>query len=149
MTNLRNVDLGFVPERLIVLNVNPQAAGYKGENAVCHHSASAGTDEDHARRHRRQLLRERRAVRARQQHRSDPARGISSRPRVIPARAWDVVGPKYFSTMGIPLVAGRDFTDRDNESSPQVIAINETMARRFFAGANPIGRRLVWGDHRV
>ena len=34
LTNLRNVDLGFVPERLIVLNVNPQAAGYKGENAV-------------------------------------------------------------------------------------------------------------------
>ena len=66
-----------------------------------------------------------------------------------PRARWDVVGPVYFSTMGIPLVAGRDFTNRDNESSPRVVAINETMARRFFPGANPIGRRLVWGDDKV
>ncbi len=63
-----------------------------------------------------------------------------------PRAMWDVVGPMYFTAMGIPLVTGRDFSDRDTESSPRVIAINETMARRLFAGTNPIGRRLVWGD---
>ena len=145
LTNLRNVDLGFVPERLIVLNVNPQAAGYKGENAV------AVT----------QRVLERMRTMTGVTFGSYSENGVlfgrdSStdliRPRGFPAAGsyprarWDVVGPMYFSTMGIPVIAGRDFTDRDNESSPKVIAINETMARRFFAGANPVGRRLVWGD---
>ena len=145
LTNLRNVDLGFVPERLIVLNVNPQAAGYKGEHAV------AITQRVLER------MRTTPGVTAASYSENGVLFGRDSstdliRPQGFPAaesypRArWDVVGPMYFSTMGIPLVAGRDFTDRDNESSPRVIAINETMARRFFAGTNPIGRRLVWGD---
>ena len=63
--------------------------------------------------------------------------------RQLSARALGRRRPGYFSTMGIRLVAGRDFTEQDNESSPRVIAINETMAQRLFPGANPIGRRLV------
>ena len=66
----------------------------------------------------------------------------------FPRAQWDVVGPRYFSTMGISLVAGRDINQRDDESSPRVVAINEAMAQRFFAGVNPIGRRLVWGDDK-
>ena len=66
-----------------------------------------------------------------------------------PRARWDVVGPAYFSTMGISLVAGRDFTNRDTELSPRVVAINETMAQRFFPGSNPVGRRLVWGDTNI
>ena len=117
-----------------MLNVNPQAAGYKGENAVAITQRVLERLRTMPGVAGSQLLGERRAVRARQQHRSDAAGGISCRPTVFRARSWDVVGPTYFSTMGIPLVAGRDFTDRDNESSPRVVAINETMAQRFFAG---------------
>jgi len=54
----------------------------------------------------------------------------------------DGVGPRYFETMGIPLVSGRDFTDRDVKGAPQVAVINETMAKYFFNGANPVGKRF-------
>ena len=56
--------------------------------------------------------------------------------------------PGYFQTMRIPLLRGRDFTERDNESAPRVALINETMARRFFADADALGKRfrLTRGD---
>jgi predicted permease len=56
-----------------------------------------------------------------------------------------VVSPRYFSTLGIPLHAGRDFDERDNTRMPQVVVINETFARRHFPGEDPIGRTLVTG----
>ena len=52
------------------------------------------------------------------------------------------VAPTYFATVGIPLVAGRDFTDRDIEQSPRVAIVSESIARRFFPGQNPLGKRL-------
>src|SRR5688572_28782358 len=56
-----------------------------------------------------------------------------------------VVSPRYFSTLGIPLRAGRDFDERDDPRVPHVVIINETFARRHFPGENPIGRTLVTG----
>jgi predicted permease len=52
------------------------------------------------------------------------------------------VTPGYFRTVGIPLVGGREFDDRDTEHAPHVAIINESIARRYFPGQNPIGRRL-------
>jgi putative ABC transport system permease protein len=52
------------------------------------------------------------------------------------------VTPNYFATMKIPVLRGRDFTDRDTVSAPWVAVINETMARRFFAGENPLGKKI-------
>jgi predicted permease len=56
-----------------------------------------------------------------------------------------LVSPKYFTTLGIPIVAGRDFDERDNSRVPHVVIVNETFARRHFPGENPIGRSLVTG----
>ncbi len=56
-----------------------------------------------------------------------------------------VVSPHYFSTLGIPLRAGRDFDERDNTRVPHVVIINETLARRHFPGEDPIGRTLITG----
>ena len=131
-----------------MLNVNPRAAGYSRDQAVGVTHRIARAPAVCAERQRRQLFGERRDVRTRQQHQPDAAGGILAGAEGFPRAQWDVVGPLYFSTMGIPLVAGRDFSQRDDESSPRVVAINETMAQRFFAGANPIGRRLVWGDDK-
>ena len=50
--------------------------------------------------------------------------------------------PGYFRAMGIPLVAGRDFSEADRADSPGVVIVNETLARRYVPGENPIGRRL-------
>jgi len=52
------------------------------------------------------------------------------------------VSPRYFATAGIPLAAGREFTERDTARSVRVAIVNESIARRYFAGRNPIGRRL-------
>jgi predicted permease len=48
----------------------------------------------------------------------------------------------YFKTLGIPVIAGRDFTERDTSSAPKVAIINETMARYFFVNSNPIGKKI-------
>jgi predicted permease len=52
------------------------------------------------------------------------------------------VGAGYFSTVGIPLVSGRDFDDHDRMGSPLVAAISRAVAARYFPGENPIGRRI-------
>jgi predicted permease len=52
----------------------------------------------------------------------------------------NVVGPDYFRTMGIPILEGRGFDDRDTENSRPVAVVNETMARRYWADQDPIGR---------
>ena len=53
------------------------------------------------------------------------------------------VTPSYFGTMKIPMLRGRDFTPQDNAAAPAVIAINQTLARRYFASEDPIGQRLT------
>ena len=56
-----------------------------------------------------------------------------------------LVSPRYFATLGIPMLAGRDFDERDSALVPHVVIVNETFARRHFPGENPIGRTLVTG----
>src|SRR5882672_9811697 len=70
---------------------------------------------------------------------SDSGVDIASRPRV------DVrlVNSNFFKTMGIPMLKGRDFTEREIiEPEARVIIINETMAKRFWPNENPLGRRI-------
>ena len=52
------------------------------------------------------------------------------------------ISPRYFETMRIPMVGGRDFTPRDTRESVKVAIINETLASRMWPGASPIGQRL-------
>jgi len=54
----------------------------------------------------------------------------------------NVVEPGYFQTMRIPLLRGRAFTTGDSEGAPRVAVVNETMARRFWSGKDPLGARL-------
>ena len=59
-----------------------------------------------------------------------------------PSTEYHIVTPRYFESMGIPLLSGRDFATTDTRQSPNVIVINEVFARRHFAGENPLGHRL-------
>ena len=56
---------------------------------------------------------------------------------------FNIVGPGYFTTLGIPLTQGRDFADTDADGTPMVIVVNQAMARRFWPNQNPIGRRIT------
>ena len=53
------------------------------------------------------------------------------------------ITPRYFETLGIPLLAGRDFTEADDETRPRVVIINESLARHYFGNESPIGRRVL------
>jgi putative ABC transport system permease protein len=65
------------------------------------------------------------------------------RPGELPSTNVRPVTPNWFRTMGIPQVAGRDFTDADREDAPQVAVISESLAARSFPGEDPIGKRIV------
>jgi putative ABC transport system permease protein len=57
--------------------------------------------------------------------------------------AYSAISPNYLRTLKTPLRAGRNFDDRDLPNAPPVALINETMARQYFAGENPIGQKLI------
>ncbi|MGH9939568.1 MAG: ABC transporter permease [Blastocatellia bacterium] len=58
---------------------------------------------------------------------------------------WRVVSPDYFRTLGIPLLQGRDFTERDNLNAPISVIISQALAGRLWPNQNPLGRRLRFG----
>jgi len=78
--------------------------------------------------------------------------GLSSQDRgVTPAGtesvSANVIGPSFFQTLGIPLLKGRDFSEGDSDDRPQVLIVNEFLARRLFPGEEPLGRRVSFsGD---
>ena len=69
-------------------------------------------------------------------------------PRHASGGAGDVrvscntIAPKFFATMGIPLLSGRDFTPADTATAPKVAIISESMAQHYFQGENPVGRHF-------
>jgi predicted permease len=71
--------------------------------------------------------------------------GYAPRPGEEMVIPWMQVYPDSFGTLGIPLVAGRDFSQQDNQQAPQVAIINESMARRFYGRESPLGRRFGFG----
>lgn len=68
-----------------------------------------------------------------------------SRPSQLPVATNALVLPGFFETMRIPLRAGRVFSDNDTRGTPGVVVINETMARKYYGNANPVGRQFKWG----
>jgi putative ABC transport system permease protein len=65
----------------------------------------------------------------------------------LPVRAHPrIISTDYFATMGMPLLRGRAFTDRDNEDARDVVIINEAAVRRYWPAADPIGDRISLGD---
>ena len=59
------------------------------------------------------------------------------------------VGPRYFETMGIPLLQGRAIESRDSANAPKIVVVNQTMANHFFPHGDAIGHRITVGDPSV
>ena len=85
-----------------------------------------------------------------------PLRGNAGRSFAIEGRpdpgpgnaasaAYSAACPNYFRAMNIPILEGREFTHLDTLGSPQVIVINQTMAKKFWPGENPVGKRIQQG----
>ena len=66
-------------------------------------------------------------------------------PANRPLAQYHIVGAGYFDVLGIPLVRGRVFSDRDSETAPEVCIVSDAFVRRFLAGRDPIGARVALG----
>ncbi|HXQ70159.1 MAG TPA: ABC transporter permease [Pyrinomonadaceae bacterium] len=71
---------------------------------------------------------------------------VEGRPAPAPgekqAAVYRVIRPDYFRTMGATLLKGRDFTAHDNDTSPQVVIVNESFAKRHWPNEDPLGKRI-------
>ena len=146
-TRLLSVDAGFNPEQVLTLRTSLPPARYPDGLSMVRAYAEIG-----------RRLRESVGVRAAGGVTGLPLattrgdwsivlEGEASSRRLDRAADWQVVTPGYFEALGIPLKAGRTFTDADRADTLQVIVINEAMARRFWPGQNPLGRRLTMGQN--
>ena len=64
-------------------------------------------------------------------------------PANRPSAHYQIVGPRYFEALEIPVLTGRAFTERDSENAAQVCVVSDAFVRRFLAGQDPIGVRIV------
>jgi predicted permease len=75
---------------------------------------------------------------------------VEGRPRQNaeedPRAKFRSVSPGFFAALGIPLVAGRDFTDADRSGAERVVIISQSIAEQLFPGQDPINRHLMWTD---
>ena len=144
---LQQVNLGFNPDRLLTMNVRLAGSKYReGPQAAAFYQ---------------QVLKRIEALPGVQSAGAitdvflsiTPNSGtfsIEGRPPVPPAEQIEVpvdsVSPGYFQTMGISLLSGREFDGTEGQDSPRVVIINDSMARRFWPGEDPLGKRFKYGD---
>jgi predicted permease len=69
--------------------------------------------------------------------------GRPAEPDTAPQVYHNFVGPRFFETMGIPVLAGRDLELGDDERAPRCVVISEGVARRYFPGEDPLGRQIL------
>jgi putative ABC transport system permease protein len=75
--------------------------------------------------------------------------GRPATPEESASASYVVATPGYFHALQIPLLAGRAINEQDADKSPMVVVINETMARRFWPGESPVGKRItIWRDEK-
>ena len=142
LVNLLHNDLGFRTERLLVFSINPALRGYRPSTAL---SLFDRLQE------RLKTLPGVVAVAAAQHI----PLGHSSMGSSIAIEGYqagedeemqarvNVISPGYFSTLGIPLLAGREFTAADADGAAKVAIVNEAFAQRYFKGRNPIGTHMA------
>ena len=149
MHNLQQVDLGYAKEHLLMVQIDAQTAGYDESRQVALFQ---------------QLLERVRAVpgvHAATYSNNGLFLGNDNGGEIVVegytakgdndrGSLYDHVGPNYFSTLGIPLLRGREITERDHPSGIRVCVINETFAKQFFEGRNPLGMHVthVFGNQR-
>jgi macrolide transport system ATP-binding/permease protein len=140
-TRAQNIDIGFNPNRLLLVTLDPLLQGYSNDEASRFH----------------EQLSQRVAALP-----GVKSLSVATRVPFLSGASWDLsidgyiapdgekfldltnsqVDPHYFSTLQIPLLQGRDFNANDTRKSPGVAIVNETLARNFIAGPGDLGKAL-------
>ena len=142
LSNLRNLDIGFQYDSVLLVTLDPARSGYQREQLSRPYQELLGRLEAIP------------GVRSATLSACTPISGAGAArfanvegfqektgDRRYLSLNW--VAPKYFETLGTPLVAGRDFQFRD-EGRPRVAIVNQAMARYYFAESSPIGKHVTF-----
>lgn len=148
--NLQRMDLGYSREHLLIMRVDGLGAGYKDKQLLLFYNRlrDALVDAPGV----KGLAFSENGLLAGTDSGDDIAvEGYTSKGRDDKNSRWDEVGPGYFSTLHIPLLLGREITERDQAGGPLVCVINQAFAKLFFANRNPIGKHIttIFGDTRT
>jgi predicted permease len=142
----RKVDLGFDPERALLVSMDLFPSGYDEKRGVEFYrqlvarvAALPGVEDASLSNRVPPSL-------FANSSRSFEIEGYALRKDEIINLECETVAPRYFRTMKIPLAEGREFGESDRADSPLVAVVNETMARRYWGGRSPVGRRLRAGS---
>jgi predicted permease len=144
LVNLRQLDPGFQPDRLVAFSVDPSLNGYPLERRLAvleqiREELAAEPGVGSVSLAEVALMTDSNNSSTVKVEGYEPKDGENMNPN------FNAVGPGFFSTMGIPLVAGRDFTDADGPGAPPVAVVNETFVRYFYGDKDPLGRRFRRG----
>jgi hypothetical protein len=142
LQQLRGIDPGFSTRNVYVTPIALNGTGYD--------VARAKAFDDELLRRVRALLRVESAALARlaplgvKSYSSSEIAvdGYVSPPDEQETVEYNEVGPEYFSTIGIPLAAGREFAAADDENGALVAVVNETLAQKYWKGRDPVGQRM-------
>jgi predicted permease len=155
LTNLMKVQLGFDTKRLLIFNVDtavshpqlqPAVAFYRDfeQRLLAIGGVKAVTAADCG------------PFSNRGSHGNLTIEGYTPKPDEYVGGARVATGPGYFHALGIPLRAGREFSERDFATPGKVVVVNETFAKKYFARSSPLGRHLMMGasshpvlDHEI
>jgi predicted permease len=153
LNNLRNLGPGFSVDRLIGFNVDPSLNGYTSDRSKLFYQQL--TDNLAAVPGVKSVgLASMRILENNEWDNWVTVEGYTPRAGDRPDVFMNSIGPNYFGTLGVPVVAGRDFTTQDTQEvlhnppdfwSPTKVIINESLAKKYFSGRNPLGRHLGFG----
>ena len=142
LANLNHVDLGFRRQRLLEFSVDPALNGYSAER-IRQFAQNLTRRMESLPGVRSAAVGMLSVISGDWMRSAIHIPGYQPRDGEDMSSRYDYVGPGYFATMGIPLVKGREFSQRDARDAPRVAVVNEVFARYFFHGGNPLGRRVA------
>jgi predicted permease len=143
MQNLKNLDLGYGRENLLMVGVDRRTAGYQtaaqlvglSDQLVARFSALPGV--------RGAAASKSGLFSGSQSAESIKIEGLAPRQDTDMVAGFDWVGPDFFKVLGVPTLLGREIGPQDTPSSTGVAVINQSMARFYFGATNPIGRKIL------
>jgi len=153
LRNLRDAGPGFPSNHLIVFTLDPSLNGYNAPRSLAffrelerHLAATPGVQSA--------AMAMQPIIESQDWESNLNVEGYTAKPGENMDDQMNVVTPGYFATLGVPLVEGRDFNDRDTGSIqhrgipfriPNVVVVNDVFARHYFGNRSPIGRHLGFG----
>jgi predicted permease len=140
--NLKTQDVGYNPNGLVLMRVDPVSAGYRGEEVG--RSMALLLDRLRGLPGVRAATFSENGLFSKSDSQQDlkNVEGFTPHSEEDMEASFDQIGPQYFTHVGIPVLLGRDINERDLPGAPRVAVINETMAKFYFPGVNPVGKHI-------